>query len=292
MDNILTVKGLEKRYYDFHLKNIDFSLTEGCITGFIGINGAGKTTTIKSILDITHRDRGKIEFFGKDLEKNEREIKDKLGIVFDDSYFYDELTMSEMKSIIAPAYSQWSDNDFQKYMKEFDLNPKKKIMTLSKGMKMKFALALALSHKAELLIMDEPTSGLDPLIRSQFLSILKDYMKKEGRGVFFSTHITSDLDKIADMLILIDDGEILIKEEKDALLDRYRKIKGDTHLLDENSKKLFIDLQVTEYGFTGLTSHIEEIQKSIKGIVMERPTIEEMMLAFIERRRNNVYSFN
>lgn len=292
MDKILTVNGLEKRYKDFSLKNIDFSLTEGCITGFIGINGAGKTTTIKSILNIIHRDSGKIEFFGKNLEGNEQEIKDKLGIVFDDSYFYDELTMSEMKNIIAPAYSQWSDNDYKKYMNEFDLNPKQKIMSLSKGMKMKFALALALSHKAELLIMDEPTSGLDPLIRSQLLSMLKEYMKKEGKGVFFSTHITSDLDKIADMLILIDGGEILIKDEKDALLDRYRKIKGDAHLLDKNSKELFLNLQVTEYGFTGLTSHVKEIQESIKGVVMERPTIEEIMLAFIERRKNNAHSFN
>lgn len=292
MDNLLNVSNLGKCYNNFRLKNIDFSLLEGCITGFIGINGAGKTTTIKTLLDITHRDCGKIEFFGKNLDGNEKEIKNRLGIVFDDNYFYDELTMAEMKSIIAPAYSNWSEKDYLRYMNEFYLNPKQRIETLSKGMKMKFALALALSHKAELLIMDEPTSGLDPLIRSQFLEILKDYMKKEGRGVFFSTHITSDLDKIADMIILIDDGEILMVEEKDVLLDTYRRVKGDTGALNENNKKLFMNLQITDYGFSGITLNVEAVQKNLKNIVMERPTIEEIMLAHVERRKADGYSFS
>ena len=292
MENILEVTGLEKRYKNFKLKSIDFSLPEGCVTGFIGINGAGKTTTIKSILDIIHRDSGCIKFFGKPLDRNEKEIKNRIGIVFDDSYFYDELTMKEMKSIIAPSYSQWSDNCYKYYMEKFDLNPDQKIATLSKGMKMKFSLILALSHKAELLIMDEPTSGLDPLIRSQVLGILKKYMKEEGKGVLFSTHIVSDLEKIADMLILIDNGEILLKEEKDILLDKYRKIKGDISLLDEECKNLFLNLQITDYGFVGITSHVEKVQDKMKAIVLERPTIEEIMLAYIERRKADVCSFD
>lgn len=292
MKNILEVTGLEKKYKDFKLKNLDFSLPEGCVTGGIGTNGAGKTTTIKSILDIIHRDKGSVRFFGKSSEGNLSEIKNRLGVVFDDSYFYDELTMAEMKSIIAPAYSQWSDSRYKSYMEKFNLNPNQKILTLSKGMKTKFSLVLALSHEAELLIMDEPTSGLDPLMRSQLLEILKDYMEEGGKGVFFSTHIVSDLEKIADMLILIDNGEILLKEEKDILLDKYRKIKGDIKLLNDNYRKLFLNLKVTDYGFTGITSHVKELEREIKSIVVERPSLEEIMLAYIERRRGNVDSFN
>lgn len=291
MENILEVKGLRKNYKNFCLKDIDFSLPEGCITGFIGINGAGKTTAIHSILNIIHRDSGEIEFFGKNLNNNEREIKDRLGIVFDDNYFYDELTMAEMKSIIAPAYSRWCEKDYQQYMDDFGLNSKQTIGTLSKGMKMKFALTLALSHKAELLIMDEPTSGLDPLIRNQLLKFLKDYMKKEGRGVFFSTHITSDLEKVADMLILIDSGEILMMEEKDLFLDEHCKVKGDARILKDEYKNLFINLQITDYSFTGITRNIDVVHQNIDNIIVERPTIEEVMLAYIERGKNNAVSF-
>lgn len=291
MENILEVTGLEKKYENFKLKGIDLSLPEGCITGFIGINGAGKTTTINSILDIIHRDRGNIKFFGKSLAGNEKEIKNRIGIVFDDGYFYDELSMEEMKSIIAPSYSRWSDKCYRDYMERFSLDPNQRIETLSKGMKMKFSLVLALSHQADLLIMDEPTSGLDPLMRSQFLEILKEYMKEGGKGALFSTHIVSDLEKVADLLILIDNGEILLKEEKDILLDKYRKIKGDIALLDEPCKKLFLNLHTTEYGFIGITSRVEEVQRNMKSIILERPTIEEIMLAYIERRKSDVYSF-
>ena len=291
MENVLEVIGLEKQYKDFRLKNIDFSLPEGCITGFIGTNGAGKTTTINAILDIIHRDGGNVKFFGKFFSGNEKEIKNRIGIVFDDGYFYDELSMEEMKSIIAPAYSEWSESCYRNYMERFSLNPNQKIETLSKGMKMKFSLVLALSHKADLLIMDEPTSGLDPLMRSQFLEILKEYMKEGGKGVLFSTHIVSDLEKVADILVLIDNGEIILKEEKDILLDRHRKIKGDIGLLDGECKRLFLNLQVSEYGFVGITSYIEEVQKKMKSIILERPTIEEIMLAYIERRKSDVNSF-
>ncbi|MFR2552948.1 MAG: ABC transporter ATP-binding protein, partial [Clostridioides difficile] len=182
MENILEVYNLNKTYTDFSLSNISFALPEDCITGFIGVNGAGKTTTIRSILDVVKRDSGKIKIFGKDFDGNEKELKNRIGVVFDDSYFYEELSMAEMKSIIAPSYDNWCEEDYQQNMKRFNLNPKQRIDTLSKGMKMKFALALALSHKAEFLIMDEPTSGLDPLISSQILDILTEYMKKCGRG--------------------------------------------------------------------------------------------------------------
>ena len=247
MDNILEVSGLNKRYGDFALKDISFYLPDGCITGFVGINGAGKTTTLRSILGLTNKVSGNINFFGMDMNGNESKIKDRIGIVLDEGCFYDELTLAEMKNVIAPAYRNWCEQDFIDYMERFSLNPKQKINTLSKGMRMKYALALALSHKAELLIMDEPTSGLDPLVRSQLLNILKDYMGKGGKSVFFSTHITSDLEKIADMLIMIDGGEIVFQEEKDQLLDSYRIIKGSTEKLNTDTRQYFLNIWNTKY---------------------------------------------
>lgn len=163
----------------------------------------------------------------------------------------------------------------------FSLDPKQKINTLSKGMKMKYALALALSHNAELLIMDEPTSGLDPLIRSQLLEILTEYMENGGKGVFFSTHITSDLDKIADMLIMIDKGNIIFQEEKDALLDTYRIVKGDIKSLNNGTRKFFLSISETAFGFTGITKQVSEVQRYLSDAIMERPTIEDIMLANI-----------
>jgi ABC-2 type transport system ATP-binding protein len=215
------------------------------------------------------------------MEKNEKQIKDRIGIVLDDGCFYDELSLAEMKSIISSAYTAWSEQDFKRYMDMFSLDPKQKINTLSKGMKMKYALALALSHNAELLIMDEPTAGLDPLIRSQLLKVLTDYMENGGKGVFFSTHITSDLDKIADMLIMIDNGHIVFQEEKDTLLETYRIVKGDIPSLTDDVRKLLLNVSETAFGFTGITKRVSEVRSYIPDIIIERPTIEDIMLANI-----------
>jgi ABC-2 type transport system ATP-binding protein len=281
MDNILEINGLVKRYPAFSLDSVSFSLPEGCVTGFIGANGAGKTTTIRSILNLAHKDAGTIKIFGLDAEEHEKEIKDRIGIIMDGSYFYNDLSMRDMKSIIAPAYSKWSDADYQSYMDKFDLDPKQKISTLSSGMRMKYALVLALSHQAELLIMDEPTSGLDPLVRSQFLEIIKEYMKNGGKGVFFSTHITSDLDKIADMLILINGGKIIFQRNKDDLLDTFRTVKGNTTVLNDQNKKLIRGLRVSAFGFTGITDQVPEIKKEMPDVLLEKATIEDIMLAYI-----------
>lgn len=285
MGNILEVSGLNKSYKDFSLTDVSFTLPEDCITGFIGINGAGKTTTIRTILGLAQKASGTIKVFGKDIEKNEQKIKNRIGVVLDEGCFYDDLTMAEMKSIIAPAYTEWSERDFRSYMDRFSLNPRQKISSLSKGMRMKYALSLALSHKADLLIMDEPTSGLDPLIRSQLLEIMTDYMKQGGKGVFFSTHITSDLDKVADMIILIHNGKVQFEKERDYLLDNYRLVKGDTKALNDENRKLFLNIQATDFGFAGMTDKLPEVQKSIPDILAERPTIEDIMLAHIEGGR-------
>jgi ABC-2 type transport system ATP-binding protein len=282
VNNILEVVGLNKSYRDFSLSNVSFTLPEDCITGFIGINGAGKTTTIRTILGLAQKTSGTIKIFGKDMALCSQELKNRMGVVLDEGGFYNELTIAQMKNIIAPAYTGWSEKDYKGYLDRFSLDSAQKIGTLSKGMRMKFSITLALSHRADLLIMDEPTSGLDPLLRNQFLEIMSDYMKQGGKSVLFSTHITSDLDKVADMLILIHDGKILFQQEKDALLDGYRLVKGDARALNSENKKLFLNIHVTDFGFTGLTSQLKQVQKSMLDIVVERPSIEDIMLGYIE----------
>lgn len=281
MNAILEVNGLQKDFGTFGLHDISFTLPEGCITGFIGTNGAGKTTTIKTILGLVLMDAGSIKLFGKEMNHNERELKNRIGIVFDEGYFYEDLSLSEMKSIIAPAYSTWDESAFRTYMERFQLQPNQKISTLSKGMRMKFAIALALSHRADLLIMDEPTSGLDPLVRNEVMEILLEFMKEDGKGVLFSSHITSDLDKVADMLILINNGKIIFTEEKDSLLDAHGLVKGDKMALDDYTRKLFLTLHETDYGFTGITNKKNEVRQQMNGIQMERPTIEDIMLGYV-----------
>lgn len=282
MKPVLEVSGLKKHLGNFKLENVSFSLTEGCINGFIGVNGAGKTTTIKLILGLILKDAGEIKFFGEDIHRNERQFKNRIGIVLDEGYFYDELTLLEMKSVIAAAYSNWDNTLFNHNIERFGLQLNQKIGTLSKGMRMKFAIALAISHHADLLIMDEPTSGLDPQVRLELMDILLEYVK-DGKSVFLSSHITSDLDKVADTLILIDNGRIVFSEEKDILLDRHGLVKGDKKELNDLTRKMFLTLHETEYGFSGLTDDKASVRQQMKNVLIERPTIEDIMLSYIGR---------
>ncbi|SHF27413.1 ABC-2 type transport system ATP-binding protein [Marinitoga hydrogenitolerans DSM 16785] len=284
MENILEVINLRKTYTLFKL-NATFNVKKGKITGFIGINGSGKTTTIKSILGLALKESGIIKIFGKELnKKTEKEIKNRIGIVFDEGYFYEELTLKEMKKIISSSYSNWNEELFKKYIKRFNLPLNQKICNLSKGMKMKYAISLALSHDPELLIMDEPTSGLDPLVRHELMNILLEFMKNENKSVFFSTHITSDLDKIADDLILINNGKIIFCEDKNELLNKYVIIKGSKELVNDEIKELFLNLKISEDYFEGLTDKKNELSSLFrKDVVIEKPTIENIMLYHVER---------
>lgn len=281
MQNAIEVENLKKCYANFSLNNVSFTVPENCITGFIGANGAGKSTTIKSILWLIRTQSGSIRFWGMDFDKHEQELKDRIGVVLDDGSFYDHLTMAQMKGILAPAYSTWNDNAFKSNMEFFSLNPKQKIATLSKGMRAKYALAIALSHDADLLIMDEPTSGLDPIVRREFMDIIRDFMKKDGKSVLFSTHIVSDLERVADMLLLIDKGNIVLQEEKDILLDSHKLIKGKNAELTAENRKLFLSLNETEYGFEGITKSVEQIKRACPSAIVERTTIEDIMLAYV-----------
>lgn len=278
MGKILEIKNLTKRYKDFSLDNINLSLDKGYIMGFIGQNGAGKSTTIKLIMNLIKKDSGSIKIFGLDNHKHEKKIKERIGFVYDTNHYYEDLSIRNMKKIISPFYKNWDDKAFLKYMKDFDLDPKKKIKKLSKGMKTKFSLALALSHKAEFIIMDEPTAGLDPVFRREILEILQDLIQDENKSVFFSTHITTDLEKIADYITFLDKGSIVFSKSKDEILENYGVVKGGIELLKNPMTKSIIGINKNSYGFEGLTSDVENIRYKLgEEVILEKATLEDIM---------------
>lgn len=291
MNNIIEVNDLSKHYPDFSLSEASFTVPEGCITGFVGANGAGKTTTLRAILGLLEPDSGEIRLFGEPVPSSEgrrssdrRALADRIGVVLGAGAFYEGLTVSQMKQIVAGAYSQWQEKEYQELASRFKLNPSQKIKTLSSGTKMKLALAFALSHRAELLIMDEPTSGLDPLIRDKFLSLIREFMDKGGKGVLFSTHITSDLDKCADNIVFLHQGKILLEEDKDILLDKWRLVKGGLSSLTEGKKEFLNCLRTTDYGFTALIDDPEKAKQLFPDALLEHASIEDIMIALCEGR--------
>ena len=284
MEPILEITNLHKEYEGFALKDISFTLQRGFIMGFIGPNGAGKSTTIKLILNLINRDGGVIRVFGMDNIKYETQVKNRIGFVLDENFMYDELTVREMKNIIASFYKRWDDKTFDNYMKKFELPYNKKIKELSKGMKMKFSLATALSHNAELLILDEPTSGLDPVVRNELMDILSDVIQDENKAIFFSTHITSDLDKIADYVTFINNGEVIFSTAKDDILENYGLVKGPSELINADNKGVFIGLREYGFGFEALVKDKRQARKVFRDkILVEKPTLEDIMVYYTRR---------
>lgn len=279
MEPILELRNVVKEFTGFKLNGVSFSLEPGYIMGFIGANGSGKTTTIKLIMNLLRLDMGEIKVFGLDSRQYEQEVKQRIGFVYDDSHFYEELTAAEMTKVVAPFYKQWDWDAYNRYIHRFALPTDKKIKTFSRGMKMKYALAVALSHKAELLIMDEPTSGLDPIVRSEILDILSEVIQDERCSVLFSSHITSDLDRIADYVTLIHNGTILFSQSKEELFERYSLIKGERSLLGENLRPYLVGYRESQFGFEGLVNDKGAVQAMLNGnAVLERPTLEDIML--------------
>ncbi|KNY29803.1 ABC transporter ATP-binding protein [Pseudobacteroides cellulosolvens] len=252
MSNVLEISNLNKCFGDFSLKNVNFSLPEGYIMGFIGPNGAGKTTTIKLILNMIKRQSGDIKVFGLDSITHEDNIKEQVGVVFDQPYFVDEWNLNDVEKAVKFFYKKWSSNKFVGYLKEFNLERKKKVKDLSRGMKMKLMIAVALSHDARFLILDEPTSGLDPVARDELMDILSEFVINDTRSVLFSTHITSDLDKVADYITFINNGEIVFTGTKDLLLESYCIVKGGKGDINPEQKKMIMGLREHGAGFEGL----------------------------------------
>lgn len=284
MGNVINVNQLCKRYKNFRLKSIDFQIKKGTITGFVGPNGSGKTTTIKCLLNLIRRDSGTITVLGLDNIRREREIKDQLEIVLDEGYYYDDLTLGEMKRLIAPIYSIWDEKAYQYYLQRFNLPEDRKIKDLSKGMRMKYSILLAISHNAKLFIMDEPTSGLDPLVRNDLVEILRDLIQDDEKTVFFSTHITSDLDKVADYVIFLFDGQIFLQGEKDDIKNNHVIVKGSNVLLNDDAEKCFIGIHKSPYGFEGLSNDRAAVKRLLNdNATYEVPTIEDLLLYYTRR---------
>ena len=278
MENVIELKNVNKKFNGFELKNFSISIKKGYVTGFIGGNGVGKSTTIKLIMNILQPDNGEIRIFGLDYKKHEKEIKQRIGFVYDESTFYDHLTLDEMKKIIKPTYKNWDDELFQSYIQSFQLPLNKKLNTFSKGMMMKASLAIALSHHAELIIMDEPTSGLDPIFRRELLDILHNLMQDGEKTIFFSTHITTDLDRIADYITFIHNGEHIFTSETYKIYEQYSIVKGNLDLLDADIEREFIALRKSKHGFEGLSANKEKVQSLFHDLALfEKATLEDIM---------------
>lgn len=221
MENALEIKGLCKQYEGFALRDVTFTLPGGCVMGFIGENGAGKTTTIKAILNLIRRDAGSVRVLGQDNIADERAVKERIGVVLEDGCFLNTMNARQVDVLMGKAYQNWHSEQFYGFLKRFGIDVDKKIKDYSKGMRMKVNIAAAMSHEAELLLMDEPTSGLDPVVRDEVLDLFYDFMQDDGHSILLSSHITSDLDKIADYITFIHQGQIVLSEPRDELLDTY-----------------------------------------------------------------------
>jgi len=288
MDYALDITDIEKSYPGFTLKNVSFTLPPGFIMGLIGPNGAGKTTIIKLILNLIRRDGGGISVFGLDNIAREKAVKSRIGFVFEEPVFYGYLTLEGMKSVIAPFYRYWDNALFYRLCRDFELPLKKRVGKLSRGMTTKFALALALSHHADLLLLDEPTTGLDPVFRRQFLDHLRGLIQDEGKAVLFSSHITSDLEKIADYVTYIQAGQVRFSSTREEITDNWAIVKGGLDLLTEESGRLFRGIHRGAFGFKALTSRKDDVLRLLgdREIVVEKAAFDDIVL-FLEKEGKN-----
>ncbi|MDT3424821.1 ABC-2 type transport system ATP-binding protein [Paenibacillus forsythiae] len=277
MSSVIEIQGISKTFDRFSMKDVHFEVNKGYITGLIGPNGAGKSTLIKMMMDMVRPDNGSIRLFGSSPAA-EPLIKERVGYVSDENFYYEHLTISRMKSIVRPFYKHWDDAAFRRYLDLFELSPKAKIKNLSKGMKMKFSLAVALSHHADLLIMDEPTAGLDPVFRRELLELLSEQILDENKSILFSTHITNDLDRIADYIVFLNRGEVVFSESKDEVFERYVMVKGGRELLDKDIRKFFVGVREGAHGFEALSKDRGEAKRAFKDVaLLETPTLEDIM---------------
>lgn len=282
MENTIEIKNVSKNYPEFKLDKISFKIPKGTIVGLIGENGAGKTTTIKSILNITNT-TGQIKVFDKDNKKYEKEIKQDLGVVLDDSFLSEYLTAKGVNTIMKSFYTNWDTEKYFNYLKEFKLPTNKLIKDFSSGMKMKLKIATAISHNPKALILDEPTSGLDPIIRNEILEIFRNYITEdEERSILLSSHITSDLEHIADYIIFIHNGKIIFNLKTSELLENYGIIKCSQKDFSNLKKEDYIKYRKEKYQYEVLVSDKFKIAKKYNFKVIDKPSIDEIMLMFVK----------
>ncbi|MFI8708811.1 ABC transporter ATP-binding protein [Bacillus sp. NPDC077411] len=278
MENIVELHNVSKTFQGFSIEQLNLQIKKGFVTGFIGANGAGKSTTIKMIMNLLKPDAGEVEIFGLDYATHEKEIKERIGFVFDSNVFYEGLNLKDIKRIVAPAYKNWDETIFKQYVEQFELPMNKAIKAFSKGMQMKASLALALSHHAELIIMDEPTAGLDPIFRRDLLNLLHELMLDGNRTIFFSTHITTDLDRIADFIAFLKRGKLIFNQSIHEVGENYALVKGSTDLLDRDTEKAFVDIHRAPTGFEALTNNVAEVEQIFGNeVIIERASLEDIM---------------
>ncbi|MCQ2407189.1 MAG: ABC transporter ATP-binding protein [Oscillospiraceae bacterium] len=284
-ENAIEIKGVTKKYDGFTLNNISFSVPKGSIMGFIGQNGSGKSTTIKAILGIIGIDSGEITIMGRDHLKEEYDLKEDIAAVFDELPFHDSLNAKQISTIMRGMFRNWDKKTFFQYLERFGLPQKKPCGKFSKGMRMKLQIAVALSHGAKLLIMDEATTGLDPVVRNEILDIFFEYLQDENKSILMSSHITSDLERIADCITLIDNGEILLSDYKDSVLEHHAVIKCSKADYAGMDKADYISARVTDFGAEVMVSDKEKMHQKYPKLMIEPTTLEEIMLFYVNRRK-------
>ena len=282
-ENAIEINGLTKKYDGFTLDNVSFSVPKGSIMGFIGQNGAGKTTTIRALLNIIKIDSGEIKLLGLDHKKDEYAVKERIAVVFDELPFHDSFTGAALSKMFGGLYGTWDEKRFFELCDRFGLPVKKKLSKFSKGMKMKMQIATALSHNAELLIMDEATTGLDPVVRNEILDMFREYLMDDDKSILMSSHITSDLEKIADCVTFIDKGKILLTGYKDDVLDTHGVIKCTNAEYKDIAAEDIISARVNDFGADVMIADRAAAEKKYSGAMIEKTTLEEIMLFYVNR---------
>ena len=273
----IEIKNLVKKFDGFTLGPIDLSIPKGTIVGYIGQNGAGKSTTIKLLLGLLKKDLGEIKILGYD-NPNSIELKDKIGVVFDDLLVPEEMTLVDLEKFCSRVYSKWDRDFFYQLKKKFNLSEKQVVKSYSRGMRMKLSMAVALSHNAEILILDEATSGLDPIVREEILDFLLDFMQDENHTILISSHILSDLEKVADYIAFINDGKVLFVEAKDELKENYGICTLSNEEVQTLDKKAIIGRRIHSFGQDLL------VKRNLvpDGIRLQKPSIEDIMIYFVK----------
>ncbi|MBO5426515.1 MAG: ABC transporter ATP-binding protein [Lachnospiraceae bacterium] len=284
-ENAIEIRDLTVKYDGFTLDHINFDVAKGSIMGFIGQNGAGKTTTIKSLLNIIKRDEGSIKMLGLDNIKDEYTIKEQLSAVFDELPFDDQLNAKDLNFILRDVYREWDSNLYKDYLDRFGLPMKKKFGDFSKGMKMKLQIAAALSHNAKLLVMDEATTGLDPVVRNECLDIFLEYLQDESHSILMSSHITSDLEKVADSVTFINKGKILLTGYKDDVLETHGVIKCKKADYKEIEPADIVSARITDYGAEIMVSDKAMCRNKYSGLALDNTTLEEIMLYYVNAEK-------
>ena len=279
--DLLRVEGLSKHYQGFQLDDVSFALPAGYIMGFVGRNGAGKTTTLKAMLNLVRPQAGAVTILGKDYFRHELELKPSIGLMLGGATYYPQTRLARLSEVFASFFETWDEQTYRSYLARFELDERKKVSQLSAGMKVKYALALALSHDARLLVLDEPTSGLDPVSRDDLVDLFRELIEAGERSILFSTQITSDLEKCADYITYIRQGRLVASAPADEFVGAYRLVRGTKDQLTSTLQAALVGYKLSEFGFTGLIPTADQALAS--DCLIGAASIEEIMV-YHERR--------